>query len=30
MILERHRWSSGFEIESNKDPNESGRFLLAL
>jgi hypothetical protein len=30
MILERLRWSFGFEIESNTGSNESGRFLLAL
>jgi hypothetical protein len=30
MILERHRWSFGLEIESNMDSNESGRFLLPL
>jgi hypothetical protein len=30
MILERLRQSFGFEIESNMDSNESGRFLLAL
>jgi hypothetical protein len=30
VILERLRWSFGFEIESNTNSNESGRFLLAL
>jgi hypothetical protein len=30
MILERLRRSFGFEIESNMDSNENGRFLLAL
>jgi hypothetical protein len=30
MILERLRWSFSFEIESNMDSNESGRFLLAI
>jgi hypothetical protein len=30
MILERLQQSFGFEIESNTDSNESGRFLLAL
>jgi hypothetical protein len=29
MILERIQRSFGFEIESNVDSNESGRFLLA-
>jgi hypothetical protein len=30
MILKRLRQSFGFEIKSNTDSNESGRFLLAL
>jgi hypothetical protein len=30
MILERLERSFGFEIESNMDSNEIGRFLLAL
>jgi hypothetical protein len=30
MILKRLRWTFGFEIESNTDWNESGRFLLVL
>jgi hypothetical protein len=30
MILERLRRSFGFELESNSNSNESGRFLLAL
>jgi hypothetical protein len=30
MILEMLRQSFGFAVESNKDLNESGRFLYAL
>jgi hypothetical protein len=30
MISKRFRRSFGFEIESNMDSNERGRFLLAL
>jgi hypothetical protein len=30
MILERVQWRFAFELDSNLDSNESGRFLLAL